>query len=176
MHATLTPEDALISLRSADSVSSDHTGAVASSTFLEQTYPPWCWRFRGRQYLRGAQRCATSLLGLDPCAQLRAPARSLHAFLKHLSPDCLGRCWSHHDLKGSIESSQRALDDQRAQTIQAKSNRAPFLPTSFNFYVARGDEPHQLAAPLGLPFRLGTTSDAPHLLPGYLLLSARPLM
>ena len=162
MHATLTPEDALISLRSADSVSSDHTGAVASSTFLEQTYPPWCWRFRGRQYLHSAQRCATSLLGLDPCAQLRAPARSLHAFLKHLSPDCLGRCWSHHDLKGSIESSQRALDDQRAQTIQAKSNRAPFLPTSFNFYVARGDEPHQLAASLRVPFRLGTTSDAPH--------------
>ena len=101
---------------------------------------------------------------------------SLHAFLKPLSPDCLGRCWSHHDLKGSRESTQRALDDQCAQTLQADSNRAPFLPTSFNFYVARGDKPHQLAAPLGVPFRLGTTSDAPHWLPGHLLLNARPLV
>ena len=54
------------------------------------------------------------------------------------------------------------FDDQRAQTHQADSIRAPLLLTSFNFYVARGDEPHQLAAPLGVPFRLGTTSDAPH--------------
>ena len=162
MHATLPPEDALISLRSADSVSSDRTGAVASSTFLEQTYPPRYWHLRGRQHLRDTQRCATCLLGLDPCAQLRAQVSSLHAFLKPLSPDCLGRCWSHHALKGAGESTQRDIDDQRAQTLQAHGIRAPFLPTSFNFYVARGDEPHQLAAPLGVPFRLGTTSDAPH--------------
>jgi hypothetical protein len=176
MHATVPPEDALISPRSADSVTSDHTGAVASSTFLEQTYPPRCWLCRGRQYLRDVQRCATSLLGLDPCAQLRAPACSLHACLKPLHPDCLGRCWSHHDLKGSGESTQRVLDDLRAQARQVDSLCAPLSTTSFNVYVARGDEPHQLAAPLGVPSRLGTTSDAPHWLPGHLMFSARPLV
>jgi len=141
MHSTVPPEDALISPRSADSVNSDHTGAVASSTFLEQTYPPRCWLCRGRQYLRDAQRC-----------------------------------WSHHDLKGSGESTQRVLDDLRAQARQVDGLCTPLSTTSFNVYVARGDEPHQLAAPLGVPSRLGTTSDAPHWLPGHLLLSARPLV